>query len=367
MASNITLGSEELDIAAIQARLPLLPKRAPFIAIHHNNYVKECKVIRSIQGVIGVLQDTQAILGDKIKQTGEYQSPFKRMPEQNEKLRLQPVIVSSSASATSKPAPLTRFFPAPSYSEFIKETSKGVIRGEVRFGAAEWKKYFGDVGVEPPLPENVTEIDNAPCPFSNDPQVKVKDTHMWVLIPAYIHRGWFGLKIPLTLNTLLKIIRAPLVGENKAGFNDIILEEYGDMAPEASYWALMTRDVIPGSKRKSFDEQKALITSHAGYVVPGVLAVAVCLSVEYAISSTRLLRYGHEEFKKPKPPEFPWQQQTSFGTQIIFTTYTRCEEKRILIGNFRRSCFLIKYESGHKYGRSPEEYHNIGIVALRKF
>ena len=33
------------------------------------------------------------------------------------------------------------------------------------FGKAEWKKYFGDVGKEPPLPANINQILNSPCPI----------------------------------------------------------------------------------------------------------------------------------------------------------------------------------------------------------
>ncbi len=42
----------------------------------------------------------------------------------------------------------------------------------IAFGKAEWAKYFGDVGVEPPLPADINAILSAPCPFWSGKKVK---------------------------------------------------------------------------------------------------------------------------------------------------------------------------------------------------
>jgi hypothetical protein len=42
------------------------------------------------------------------------------------------------------------------------------------------------VSDETSIPGNLMEILDSPYPFSGDPEVKVKDTHMLVLVPATV-------------------------------------------------------------------------------------------------------------------------------------------------------------------------------------
>ena len=74
----------------------------------------------------------------------------------------------------------------------------------IAFGAAAWKKHFGDVGVEPPLPQDIHQILSASCPFW--PSKKVHETHLLVLVPQTV-----GGK-PLTLKTLGELVKKPLAG-----------------------------------------------------------------------------------------------------------------------------------------------------------
>ena len=76
------------------------------------------------------------------------------------------------------------------------------IRREVAFGKEAWAKYFGDVGIEPPLPTDIVKILKAPCPYW--PTKKVIETHLLVLIPETINRR------PLTLTSLGELIKKPL-------------------------------------------------------------------------------------------------------------------------------------------------------------
>src|SRR3981189_1843179 len=59
-----------------------------------------------------------------------------------------------------------------------------IIRREIAFGKAMWAKYFGDSGIEPPLPSTIPEILNSRCPFW--PDKKVRQTHLLVLIPETV-------------------------------------------------------------------------------------------------------------------------------------------------------------------------------------
>src|SRR3979490_1472708 len=112
-----------------------------------------------------------------------------------------------------------------------------VIRREIAFGKAMWAKYFGDSGIEPPLPRTIPEILNSRCPFW--PDKKVRQTHLLVLIPETVNGK------PLTLKTLGELVQKPLQGHSsKYGY--FTIGEYTDLPAPKSHWALMTRDVIQG-------------------------------------------------------------------------------------------------------------------------
>ena len=111
----------------------------------------------------------------------------------------------------------------------------------IAFGKADWEKYFGDIGVEPPLPANIEEILNALCSFWPDKKVK------------------------------------EAVEENSFQIQ----------------WILITRDVIPGSRNKSYLEQCNMIASHSQktgltYEIPYVLEAASSILMHYVKTRERL-------------------------------------------------------------------------------
>ena len=63
-----------------------------------------------------------------------------------------------------------------------------------RIDKSVWEHYFGAVGEEPALPDDLEAILNSPCPFWEGCQVR--DTHMLVLIPSHVAGQ------PLTLDYL---------------------------------------------------------------------------------------------------------------------------------------------------------------------
>ena len=71
----------------------------------------------------------------------------------------------------------------------------------VPFGADMWAHYFGDVGVEPPLPSNIDEILKSPCPFW--PDKTIGQTHLLTLIPETVEGK------PFTLNLLNELVQKP--------------------------------------------------------------------------------------------------------------------------------------------------------------
>src|ERR1700733_14909271 len=83
---------------------------------------------------------------------------------------------------TSSPAPVLSPVKAPFLS----------VIPAVSFGKAQCEKYFGDVGIEPPLPPDIEQILDASCPFW--PGKKVKETHLLTLIPQTVNGQSLTLK-----------------------------------------------------------------------------------------------------------------------------------------------------------------------------
>jgi hypothetical protein len=252
---------------------------------------------------------------------------------------MNPVLSKPSAlsdaplSKPLPPIPAKRVLPNIALNP-IKDLSSGKSSlPAMTFGKALWEKYIGDVGVEPPLPADIDQILDAPCPFW--PGKKVSETHVLVLIPQTVNEK------PLNLKLLGELVQKPLQG-NTTKYNYLDLGKYIDPAAPKSHWALMTRDVIEGTRSKSYSSQQALITRYsqqtkAAYEVPTVLDAAVCIFMEYVRTGTRLYS------DSPR-------------------TYTRCQEKydpkwqQLVVGGF--SAAGLRVRDSHDI--SNGESHGVG-------
>jgi len=205
---------------------------------------------------------------------------------------------------------------------------------EFSFGPKKWKSYFNlDIGEAPPLPSNILKILNSPCPFSKNKE-KIIDTHMLVLIPGN-----------LSLNKFMVLVEKSNQ-DNKTDFENIwnqILNDHGETLTKAPQWVLMTKDVLLGSRKKSYADQKALVKATPEYEVPNLLSAAVCILVQDV--SIGAVLYGRDAvFSK-------WM-------------YTRCQEQsggyQTVVGGFapsgRNVYDDLNYDSAH-----------VGVAALRKF
>lgn len=153
------------------------------------------------------------------------------------------------------------------------------------FGAAEWKRYFGDVGVEPPLPSNIEEILSSPCPF--EPDQRVGETHLLVLIPATVDG------VPYNLDLLGELVKSPKGEGHPTQYNPFLftkkfLKQHGKVPAGPSHWIMLKRDVITGTLGKSYERQKALLesktSSHPLFCrarVPKALELATGVLLEY--------------------------------------------------------------------------------------
>lgn len=197
----------------------------------------------------------------------------------------------------------------------------------IAFGKKQWENYFGNIGEEPPLPENIHEILNKLCPFC--PSKKVKETHMLVLIPKTVNGN------PLNLKALGKLVKA-LKMANPAKYKFRRTFENDDQATDKSHWVMMTKDIIEESRNKSYTDQKALIAEFANktridYEVPKALDAAICI----------FMHYIHFE-------------------EYLFNNmnFTSCQEKfnnrQISVGGFSDRGLVI----------CPGSYFNIGVVGV---
>ena len=205
----------------------------------------------------------------------------------------------------------------------------------IAFGKEMWATYLGDIGEEPPLPPDIKAILSAPCPFF--PGKKVEETHLLVLIPKTVNSK------PLTLQTLGELVKKPLKGTSTQ-YSQHTPGEYKDPPIVSSHWVLMTRDVIPGSRDKSYAEQQKILKGYIEkqqlpYEVPPILDATTCIFMEFLRSGTRLC--GDSPY-----------------------TYSRCQEKwrkdhPLAVGDFDSAGLYV--------GSSIFDNVNIGVVALRKF
>jgi hypothetical protein len=160
------------------------------------------------------------------------------------------------------------------------------------FGPKEWFIHFGThLRNVPRLPPNIAEILNSPCPFW--PRKKVHKTHLLVLVPQTVNDQ------PLNLKTLEELVKKPLIGF-ATQFSYFYPGVYTDPAAPPSHWVLMTRDVIKGSRNKSYKDQQMRLSQkgHGVYAVPTILDATVCIFMEYVRSGTHLYRIGPLTFTR---------------------------------------------------------------------
>jgi hypothetical protein len=158
-----------------------------------------------------------------------------------------------------------------------KELEPVETRGLQIFGARAWAQYFGDVGIEPPLPKNIREILEGACPLW--PGRKVKDTHVLALIPSSVGGQ------PFTLERLRSLIGSPKEG-HRARYR--IFDGHGHEQTQApkSHWVLMTKKVLEGTRCKAYAKQVGLIPKP--YEVPTLIEAVTCILTHYVKTGERI-------------------------------------------------------------------------------
>lgn len=166
------------------------------------------------------------------------------------------------------------------------------------FGRKQWQYHGIQIGNAPALPEGIAEIMEGDCPIW--PGKKVSETHRLVLMPETVNGK------PLTLNSFSEIgQKKSFSSEN--GYRYIwneIVKEIGDTPIGKSYWVLITKELIPESLGKSYDDLQTVLADLSGssssdYEAPLALEAAVFLLTQYFEG----------------------------GTPLFANKYTRCQEK----------------------------------------
>ena len=222
---------------------------------------------------------------------------------------------------------------------------KIAIYREIAFGNDKWAQCFGTDVVK--NEDNREEFSSLPSDdFIADckkfksifPERNAKDSLMLVRLPKTLNGG-------LTLKNLGKLAES-YFSNSDIGYKFIwpgIVEELGDKSIDKSHWVLMTKDILPGSRAKSYGEQQKIVADLAkksliGYEVPETLESAVCILSQYFGSNIRLFS------------DNPW-------------TYTRCKDKvqgyETVVGGFAPAGLDVYYDH--------YDYVLIGVAALRKF
>ena len=181
-----------------------------------------------------------------------------------------------------------------------------------RFGAEEWEKYYAIKILDaPPVPETLISALDSPCPYWSD--FKVKDTHLLCLIP----QGLTSKK--LCDQSVKATIGIPL--------DDLYV-------PDHSYWILITKRILPDSRKTSFDEMQDILQGK-GYSVPTLLE---------ALSATLAVRKSNNFEIYPSP-----------------RGYTKCQEQ------YAGFHLAVGSEEYSQAGIMTNDWNNhSGVAAVRK-
>lgn len=203
------------------------------------------------------------------------------------------------------------------FKVLFEEMNKTYALAHRCFGEKEWEEHFKrSVGKKPPLPANIHQILDTQCELWKGK--KIGETHALVLIPQHVQME-VGKPQPYSLNKCVSLL--PQLTE----YNQSVKDQIGKEKISESYWTLITRDVIPGSKGKKYKDQKDMLPQN--YRPAKVIEVATAIMTTFADTGTEI--YANRKG----------------------LTFTHCEEELTLEGKKRakRPVFIGAFseESGY--------------------
>ncbi|CDR33610.1 F-box protein [Criblamydia sequanensis] len=165
---------------------------------------------------------------------------------------------------------------------------KNAIYREIAFTNDIWAKVFGEEVVKDE--DRKEEYSSFPWKdFISDcrkfkslfPEKNAKEFLMIVRLPKTLN-GQLNLK---NLGELSK----KCFKDSETGYNFIwptAMEEFGEKSIDKSVWVIMTKDVLPGSRSKSYIEQQEMVRELAektltGYGISNILKYSACILSQY--------------------------------------------------------------------------------------
>ena len=205
------------------------------------------------------------------------------------------------------------------------------------FGAAEWKKYFGEVVEAPPIPRGIFAWFDGPSVKTEGPGGKRGETGLLFLMPAKVNGE------DLSLNSMNEVAKNAIgAWQTKYIHYDLdVRHYYGKNSVGKSYWVWMSKALLLNSRNKTYEKQKSMVKDLGnGHELPKVLE-AVVLNIIWYVSHA-----GERLFSNN-----PW-------------TYIRCQESiggqwPLIVGGFALGGLVIYYN-----GFDDDDY---GVAACRKF
>ncbi len=285
---------------------------------------------KNIEDAIKIICDNFAS-NRKAKDNDKISNPVEEKQENIPLPQKPPEKVQEEANGEGKPVELIK--PEP-----VLAPDKNLQIPAIAFGKKQWAELGLDVE-DLPLPANIDEILKSPCPYSKDGK-KVEETHVLVLRPGSINGE------TLNADNFGKFMKSkfPELGED--GYRFIIDKAKKLGSDDKPCWMLLKREVIDGSRNKSFAEQQKMVEEQGQekYQVPGALDVIVCAMAEYARFKT----------------EYARSKTRLFNNDPL--TYTRCQKingYQVVVGGFAPDGLGVVVNFS--------DFNYIGVAALRKF
>jgi hypothetical protein len=236
------------------------------------------------------------------------------------------------------------------------ELWQSIIYRELAFGNDKWAHCFGpDVIKDEPFGEDFASLpwSEVIADFRNIKKVfpgrKATDCLMLVRLPKTLNGG-------LSINCLGALAKL-YFRQNDDGYKSIAEFRglHANRSIEKSYWVLMTKDVLPGSRNQSFIKQQQIVANLAnqslrGYRVPGALEAITCIFSQYFGSKIRLF--------SDKPETYTRCLDRTFTHRFLDRTFS----DRLAVGGFAPAGLNV--EDGFN-DTDTSEY--VAVAALRKF
>lgn len=204
-------------------------------------------------------------------------------------------------------------------------------------------KYLVDVGEVAPPPKELLEALEAPCPFSNNGNIKTKDSHVVMWVPKKIDKD------KLTLKRLKAHINSDKWGANKIGFDKTYSsfpDRIADQETEGGYWLLMLKEP---ATHMAYAKVEEYVKNFENYDVPFTIEATLCAFLNYACSGEKQARILARE--NDVSLRYTWCKE---GEKDFYQSW------HMVVGSFSRSSGLLVSPESDGIGW-------IGVCPVRRF